>query len=245
MRQLGAFLSTPSNPLVPVLVLVHSHGLGTWLEQQLAHALGLCANVQFIQPMELVQRVRMGAGGWSRQTPVWTLLDLLLTHRDDPALAEVRTWSLLGHGRCLAPRGDGAAFGDRERRRACAESPVDIEGLKDLFLTRASVLPDPLTARSDLEEPMLGFCWGRRRNCGLERLSSKPRGSRVPDEVGSLYRVKKGCSCVSMRKAQCPDTGMSNRSDATVIDPKGARVALGRRPTRSAGDDRSWRCTRR
>ena len=172
MRQLGAFLSTPSNPLVPVLVLVHSHGLGTWLEQQLAHALGLCANVQFIQPMELVQRVRMGAGGWSRQTPVWTLLDLLLTHRDDPALAEVRTWSLLGHGRCLAPRGDGAAFGDRERRRACAESPVDIEGLKDLFLTRASVLPDPLTARSDLEEPMLGFCWGRRRNCGLERLSS-------------------------------------------------------------------------
>ena len=42
---LAELLASPSNPLLPDLVLVHSSGIGTWLEQRLADRMGLCANV--------------------------------------------------------------------------------------------------------------------------------------------------------------------------------------------------------
>ncbi len=89
---LARFLSTPARPLVQDVVLVHSNGLGTWIEQQLAHQTGVCAGVEFLQPMELVERLCGGGEAWSRQRLVWDLLALLLHHM--PALPEVETWSL-------------------------------------------------------------------------------------------------------------------------------------------------------
>lgn len=89
---LGAFLATPANPLARDVVLVHSNGLGTWLEQQLAHRLGVCAAVDFLQPAQLVERLYGAGEGWSRQALVWRLLDVLVQHVH--TLPEVEEWSL-------------------------------------------------------------------------------------------------------------------------------------------------------
>jgi exodeoxyribonuclease V gamma subunit len=101
VERLADYLSRPAAPLSTDIVLVHSNGLGTWLEQRIAHHLGLCAGVEFLQPIELMTRLETAEDGWSRQRLVWTLLDLLQTHLH--ALPEVEEWSLA----------DGPGYQDR------------------------------------------------------------------------------------------------------------------------------------
>ena len=90
-------LAEPAPPLLPDVVLVHSNGLGVWLEQSLADRLGLCANVHFLQPLAFVEHLLQAnphRKNWSQQTLVWALYDHLHHRLPEPAFQPVREWSL-------------------------------------------------------------------------------------------------------------------------------------------------------
>ena len=96
---LAELLATPSNPLAPDLVLVHSSGIGTWLEQRLADRMGFCANVLFLQPMAFIEHLLLQTGwskedSWGQTRLVWTLYDELFRHIDTPGLSTIKAWSL-------------------------------------------------------------------------------------------------------------------------------------------------------
>ena len=96
---LAELLASPSNPLLPDLVLVHSSGIGTWLEQRLADRMGLCANVQFLQPMAFIEHLLLQTGwskedSWGQTRLVWALYDELLLHIETPGMSMIKAWSL-------------------------------------------------------------------------------------------------------------------------------------------------------
>jgi exodeoxyribonuclease V gamma subunit len=102
VEELAAILARPrplSEVLRPDVVLVHSHGLGQWLDQQVAHHAGVCANVLFQQPMEFAEHVLAGLdperkARWTADRLVWALLSALRERLDDAAFGTIRDWSL-------------------------------------------------------------------------------------------------------------------------------------------------------
>ena len=80
------------------LVAVHSQGLERWLAMQLAHALDICANVDFVFPDALFARAfealhpAQGPSAWSADPLMWSVHAALGTRLDDPHFAQVKQW---------------------------------------------------------------------------------------------------------------------------------------------------------
>jgi exodeoxyribonuclease V gamma subunit len=134
-RLLGALagvLQEPlADPFAAEVVAVPTHGVERWLSQQLSASLGagergdgVCANVEFPSPRDLIDEVLAAASGfdaerdpWSPRRLLWPLLETIDQH-----LAEVWLSMLRSH---LDP-----ARGDRSRRLRVAEH---LAGLYDRY----------------------------------------------------------------------------------------------------------------
>jgi len=92
----------PADPFAPELVAVPTRGMERWLAQRLSGVLGasagrgdgVCANVDFPSPWQLVDRAVAGASGvdpdadpWVAQRLVWPLLEIIDGCLDEPWLA--------------------------------------------------------------------------------------------------------------------------------------------------------------
>ena len=100
---LGDLLVRPlSDPLAPEIVAVPTRGVERWLTQRLSHRLGtsgsgedgVCANIDFSSPRDLLREVVAAAYGaepdadpWRPERSVWPIIDLIDRHGEDPALA--------------------------------------------------------------------------------------------------------------------------------------------------------------
>ena len=95
-------LATPlADPLAAEQVVVHSQGIERWLGQHLSGRLGvavgadgICANVDFPQPLDIVRKAIRAAGGvdprrsvWAPDRLVWPVMELLVDEPDDADLA--------------------------------------------------------------------------------------------------------------------------------------------------------------
>jgi len=99
VEALASFLAGPTgDPFAADAVVVHSKGLERYLQHELAQRLGVCANVAFPFPQQLlgqVQRAALGdVLGWTRDALVWALLDALADRAtlEHPAMAPLRAW---------------------------------------------------------------------------------------------------------------------------------------------------------
>jgi exodeoxyribonuclease V gamma subunit len=114
IEALGDLLSTPlSDPITPEVIAVPTRGVERWLTQRLSHRLGasagtadgVCANISFPFPGYLVAQAMAGASDvdpdedpWRPERCVWTLIELIDQHGEDPRLAP-----LTAHLRAATP----------------------------------------------------------------------------------------------------------------------------------------------
>jgi exodeoxyribonuclease V gamma subunit len=114
VEALGDLLTRPlPDPMTAEIVAVPTRGVERWLTQRLSHRLGappedkagVCANISFPFPATLVGQAIAGACGtdpgddpWHPERCVWTLIELMDAHGDDPELAP-----LIGHLRAATP----------------------------------------------------------------------------------------------------------------------------------------------
>ncbi|MCD2186341.1 exodeoxyribonuclease V subunit gamma [Actinomycetospora soli] len=99
---LAAVLATPpEDPFAPDVVAVPTRGVERWLAQRLSHHLGagagddgVCANVRFPPPRELVRRARglPDDGPWRPERLVWPLLETIDACAGEPWLAPLDTY---------------------------------------------------------------------------------------------------------------------------------------------------------
>ncbi len=84
------------NPLVPEVVIVQDKGMARWLAHCVADSIGIAANIEFVVPGEIADRVYRAwfgldipAEGWTRDFLVWAVL------RHLPALVEDKNFGRL------------------------------------------------------------------------------------------------------------------------------------------------------
>jgi exodeoxyribonuclease V gamma subunit len=122
----------PADPFRPELVAVHSRGIERWLAQELSSRLGtapgrgdgVCANVDFPFPWQVLGRILGATQGldpdtdpWSPPRLVWPLLEVVNDHLDAEWLGPLRSHL-----------GDGSEDGTRRGRRFTA-----VRHVADLF----------------------------------------------------------------------------------------------------------------
>jgi len=148
---LGAVLADPlPDPLAPELIAVPTRGVERWLTQRLASTLGasqgrsdgVCANVEFPSPRELVGEAVTAASGiepdedpWRPERVAWPLLEVIDDCLSDPQLHSV-----------------GVALGagpDPVRR---ARRLASVRHLADLFDRYALQRPEMLVAWAALQD---------------------------------------------------------------------------------------------
>ncbi|MGH2856266.1 MAG: exodeoxyribonuclease V subunit gamma [Solirubrobacteraceae bacterium] len=104
---LAGLLTTPlDDPFAPEVISVPTRGIERWLSQRLSHTLGagrdgddgVCANVLFPTPGELLRATVAEASGidperdpWQPERTMWPLLDVVETSLDEPWLAPLAT----------------------------------------------------------------------------------------------------------------------------------------------------------
>ncbi|MBO0728105.1 MAG: exodeoxyribonuclease V subunit gamma, partial [Acidimicrobiaceae bacterium] len=114
VEALGDLLATPlPDPITPDVIAVPTRGVERWLTQRLSHRLGappdgeagVCANIRFPFPGVLVgqaiaaaNELDPGDDPWRPERSVWTLIDLIDRHAEDPELAP-----LTAHLRAVTP----------------------------------------------------------------------------------------------------------------------------------------------
>lgn len=138
--RLAEVLSQPTgDPLAADAVVVHSKGLERWLAMQLAAANGICANVDFCFPQELLGAAFSAALGpeadasqWSQARIAWAILASLPELDDVPELGPVRDFIAAGEGL------------DNDRRRI--DVAMQIAGLFERY---SAYRPDMVRAWSD------------------------------------------------------------------------------------------------
>jgi exodeoxyribonuclease V gamma subunit len=147
---LAELLATPiADPFAPEVVGVPTHGVERWLTQQLSGRLGaaggradgVCANVVFPSPRQLVDGVVAAGSGieaeadpWLPQRAVWPLLQVVDESLDEPWLRQLATHLDQGQG-------------DRSRRLRFAQH---LAGLYDRYaLHRPQMLEAWLVGRDD------------------------------------------------------------------------------------------------
>ena len=108
VHALGQLLASgPADPFTPEVVAVPTKGMERWVSQRLSHLLGcdpqagdgVCANVLFPSPSDLVARVISTVAGeepdgspWSPQRLRWSLLEVIDADRAAPGLAPLATY---------------------------------------------------------------------------------------------------------------------------------------------------------
>ncbi len=136
VEALGDVLATPlADPMTAEVVAVPTRGVERWLTQRLSHRLGtpsgreegVCANISFPFPGTLVGQVMAAACGidpaedpWRPERSVWTVIELIDQHAEDPALAP-----LIQHLRAATPD-DRTGGPGRLRRFASARHLADL-----------------------------------------------------------------------------------------------------------------------
>lgn len=101
---LAEVLEVPlSDPFVPERLVVPSRGMAQWVSLALADRLGVAAHLAFWTPREAVDALLAAyapdgvpAAPWSRDTLAWSLLALLVEHREDPRLSGLSAWTAPG-----------------------------------------------------------------------------------------------------------------------------------------------------
>lgn len=98
------FEEAPASPFQHDTVVVHSRGFERWIGMELAQRLGICANLWFPFPDELVARCAHVVLGesvdlevWTARRLTWALLDALDAELDADALAPIRAYFDAGH----------------------------------------------------------------------------------------------------------------------------------------------------
>jgi exodeoxyribonuclease V gamma subunit len=136
IEALGDLLATPlSDPITPEVIAVPTRGVERWLTQRLSHRLGapagtadgVCANINFPFPGYLIAQAMAGASKvdpdedpWRPERSVWTLIELIDQHGEDPRLAP-----LTAHLRAATPD-DRLGHAGRLRRFASARHVADL-----------------------------------------------------------------------------------------------------------------------
>jgi exodeoxyribonuclease V gamma subunit len=93
---LAETLAAPTDdPLAPDVVVVHSTGMERWVAMQLAQRHGVCANVAFQFPMDLVEGALAATlgdapSGWAQERLSWHVAAALPALLDEPAFAPLR-----------------------------------------------------------------------------------------------------------------------------------------------------------
>jgi len=113
VESLAGVLSAPlDSPMRQDCVVVHSNGLERWLQMRLAQRLGVCANVWFCYPHELVAAALTAAlgddadsSGWTADRLTWAILAALPGLEGEPALQPVRDFITAGGGVDAGRRG--------------------------------------------------------------------------------------------------------------------------------------------
>lgn len=103
MEDLAAMLAAllrrraTGDPFEAETVLVQTQGMGRWLSLQLAEAQGICLNVRFPFPKDVVEEVLagllpdwQGAGFFRRETMIWRIFRILNQFLDDKRFAAIR-----------------------------------------------------------------------------------------------------------------------------------------------------------
>ncbi|GAA4843006.1 exodeoxyribonuclease V subunit gamma [Actinomycetospora corticicola] len=94
-------VTPPEDPFAPEVVAVPTRGVERWLAQRLSHHLGagaaqdgVCANVRFPSPRELVRLARglPDDGSWRPERLVWPLLETIDACAGEPWLAPLDTY---------------------------------------------------------------------------------------------------------------------------------------------------------
>ena len=133
---LGDLIATPlPDPMTAEVIAVPTRGVERWLTQRLSHRLGapldgeagVCANIRFPFPGVLVGHAIAAACNldpetdpWRPERSVWTLIDLIDHHAEDPELAP-----LTAHLRAVTPEGQRGEPGQL-RRFAAARNVADL-----------------------------------------------------------------------------------------------------------------------
>ncbi len=93
----------PGNPIAPEFIGIQSRGMKQWLSQVIAHHFGVCANVRFMFPRQMLEYIReyscksQGAGSsapvlLSRDMMVWAVLDALMARGLAPDREDSSFW---------------------------------------------------------------------------------------------------------------------------------------------------------
>lgn len=102
MEELAAMLAemigpgSESDPFCPETVLVQSRGMARWLSLELARARGICFNVHFPFPRQMVERILEALlpdwtppAAFTREAMTWSLFELLGKRRDDARFSAI------------------------------------------------------------------------------------------------------------------------------------------------------------
>ena len=105
-EELQHFLASHvQNPLESEVIIVQSKGMATWLKQRLASGQGVCANMDFVYPRDIIARIfrelasaddaSRGAADWKTwrdERLLWRIMKALPELIEHPAFTSVRTY---------------------------------------------------------------------------------------------------------------------------------------------------------
>ncbi len=93
----------PGNPISPEFIGIQSQGMKQWLSQVIARHFGVCANVRFMFPRQMLEYIRdqscesrraglSESGLLNRDMMAWAVLDALMAKGSDPDRADRSLW---------------------------------------------------------------------------------------------------------------------------------------------------------
>lgn len=93
MDGLAAVLNqVPEDPMAPEWIGIQSRGMKQWITTQVAQRFGICANISFLFPRQIIERFFSGPD--NRQNPqltqdvlIWFIMEAILDNRDTPCFA--------------------------------------------------------------------------------------------------------------------------------------------------------------
>ncbi len=98
MDGLAAVLAqAPEDPMAPEWIGIQSRGMKQWIVNQVTQRFGVCANLSFLFPRQMIELFFTGPGTrqdsmLSEDVLMWSIMEIILENRDTPCFASLETY---------------------------------------------------------------------------------------------------------------------------------------------------------
>ncbi|RLB88121.1 MAG: exodeoxyribonuclease V subunit gamma, partial [Deltaproteobacteria bacterium] len=87
----------PEDPMAPEWIGIQSRGMKQWIATQVTQRFGVCANLSFLYPRQMIELFFTGSGTrqdslLNEEVLMWSIMETILEHRDTPCFASLENY---------------------------------------------------------------------------------------------------------------------------------------------------------